>query len=163
MPSTYTPIATQTAGGSTSSVTFSSIPSTYTDLILIENYSLGSSNSQSVLTLNGTSSTYSVTNLYGNGTSASSTRFTGVGGIGSSPGAGDFINTENVLIRHIMNYSNTTTYKTVIQRKGDAADATWATVGLWQSTSAITSVTCTSALGNYNSGSTFTLYGIKAA
>ena len=163
MPSTYTPIATQTLASAAASVTFSSISGTYTDLILIENYALASSNSQSVLTLNGTSSTYSVTNLYGNGSSAVSTRFTGVGGIGSSPGAGDFINTQNVLIRHIMNYSNTTTYKTVIQRKGDAADATWATVGLWQSTNAITSLTCTSALGNYSAGSTFTLYGIKAA
>jgi|688.fasta_scaffold215351_4 hypothetical protein len=163
MPSTYTPIATNTLGSAASSVTFSSIPSTYTDLILIENYSLASSGSQSVVTLNGTSSTYSNTNLYGNGTSAFSSRFTGVGGFGSSPGIGDTANQIITMIRHFNNYSNSTTYKNCMQRKSDALDNTWATIGLWQSTSAITSITCTSFSGNYNSGSTFTLYGIKAA
>lgn len=162
MALTYTPIATNTLTSAQASVTFSSISSTYTDLILIENYSL-STLSQSVLTFNGSATGYSNTNLYGNGTSATSTRFTGVGGIGSSPGIGDSANNQNVLIRQIQNYSNSTTYKTVIQRRNDASASVWATVGLWQSTSAITSITLTTNGGNYNIGSSFTLYGIKAA
>lgn len=163
MPRTYEPIATTTLGSAQSSVTFSDIPQTYTDLILIENYSLVSSDSQSVVTLNGTSSTYSNTNLWGNGSVVSSARYTGASGFGSSPGVGDAANNRIVMIRYFNNYSNTTTYKTCLQRKSDASDNTWATVGLWQSTSAITSITCTSASGNYASGSTFTLYGIRAA
>lgn len=159
---TYTPIATQTLSTAASTVTFSSIPSGYTDLVLIENYSL-SALAQSVLTLNGSTSGYSNTNMYGNGSTATSTRFTGVGGIGSSPGVGDSANQQNVLIRQIQNYSNSTTYKTVIQRRNDAAASVWATVALWQSTSAITSITLTASSGNFNSGSTFTLYGIAAA
>ena len=64
-----------------------------------------------------------------------------------------------------MNYSNSTTYKTVISRGGNAA--TWVTtnVGLWRNTAAITSVKvfASDASSNMNSGSTFTLYGIAAA
>jgi hypothetical protein len=159
--STYTPIASQTLGSPASSVTFSSIPGTYTDLVLVENYSL-STLAQSILTFNGSGSGYSSTNLFGNGSSAFSARYTGTGGVGSSPGVGDTANQQNVLIRNIQNYSNSTTYKTLIQRRNDALASTWATVALWQSTSAITSITLSTGGGNYNAGSTFTLFGIKA-
>ena len=162
MPATYEPIATYTvSGGSTAAVSFSSL-GTYTDIVIIENYALSTA-SQSVLTFNSSTSGYSNTNLYGNGTSATSSRFTGLSGIGSTPGIGDTANQQNVLIRNVQNFSNSTTYKTVIQRRNDAAASTWATVGLWQNTAAITSITLTTAGGFYNSGSTFTLYGIKAA
>jgi len=40
MPSTYTPIATNTLASVSTGVTFSSIPSTYTDLVLVINYRL---------------------------------------------------------------------------------------------------------------------------
>ena len=159
---TYTPIATQTLASAAASVTFSSISSAYTDLVLVENYSL-STLSQSVLTFNGSGSGYSNTNLYGNGSSATSTKYTGVGGLGRSPGVGDNANQMNAVIRSIQNYNNTTTYKTVIQRRNDATASVWASVGLWSNTAAITSITLTTSGGNYNAGSQFTLYGIAAA
>jgi hypothetical protein len=62
-----------------------------------------------------------------------------------------------------MNYSNATTYKTALARTSEDGVAA-AYVGLWRSTSAITSITIDKGSSdNFASGSTFTLYGIKAA
>jgi hypothetical protein len=62
---------------------------------------------------------------------------------------------------NFFNYSNTTTYKTVLTRAGRNNQATEAFVGLWRNTAAITSISLTSQ--TYTTDSTFTLYGIKAA
>ncbi len=63
---------------------------------------------------------------------------------------------------NVMNYSNTTTYKTILSRSSDLY--TEASVNLWRNTAAITSIII-GAQGAYtfSAGSTFTLYGIKAA
>ena len=63
----------------------------------------------------------------------------------------------------IQNYANTTTYKTMISRASDATQNAIAYVGLWRSTSAINSITLSVSAGTFAIGSTFTLYGIKAA
>ena len=63
----------------------------------------------------------------------------------------------------IMNYSNATTFKTCLVRAGAANNSTLATVGLWRNTAAITSVSITCDGANFVIGSTFSLYGIKAA
>jgi hypothetical protein len=64
-----------------------------------------------------------------------------------------------------MNYKNTTNYKTTIGRGSSAANFADAQVSLWRDTSAINSVTVLLGAGtsNFSVGSTFTLYGIKAA
>ena len=62
-----------------------------------------------------------------------------------------------------MNYSNATTYKTVITRASNANNGVDAVVGLWRNTAAITSINVFLGTGNLDTGSTFTLYGIKAA
>ncbi len=66
------------------------------------------------------------------------------------------------MIQQYQNYSNTTTYKTVLSRCSNPTGGTLAVAGLWRSTAAITSITLTPTAGNWLSGSTFTLYGIKA-
>jgi hypothetical protein len=67
-------------------------------------------------------------------------------------------------IAHIQNYSNTTTHKTVISRGGSPATNSSPMVGLWRNTSAINSIKISLQSGTaLKSGSTFTLYGIKAA
>jgi hypothetical protein len=67
-------------------------------------------------------------------------------------------------IIQVMNYSNTTTNKTVLARAGIAGDRTRAIVNLWRSTSAITSILIiNNGSVNFVAGSTFTLYGIKVA
>jgi hypothetical protein len=170
---TYEPIATTTvSGSSTSTVTFSSISGTYTDLIIIGNLGSETTNAFPYLQFNGdTGSNYSYTQVYGTGSSAALAR--------SSNNTQLFNNDVSVkqgainsnVIYQIMNYSNTTTYKTSIARQStvDAADynGALAAAGLWRNTAAITSVSIKLTRGgtayNFTSGSTFTLYGIAAA
>jgi hypothetical protein len=162
--STYTPIATTTLGSAAASYTFSSIPSTYTDLIIIANFNTATGNQSTNITVNGdTGTNYSWTYLLGNGTAASSSRGSTDNRIfnGSSATATSG-NTTNSIIQ-FQNYSNTTTYKTTLSRSNAADYFTQATVGLWRNTAAITSITLTSPSYNYIAGSTFTLYGIAAA
>ena len=162
---TYEAIATQTLGSAAASVTFSSIPGTYTDLVIVCNTVRTTSLDNIGIRFNSdTGSNYSWTILKGNGTVASSDRRSNVTDIifnvynADAPAAG---------ILQIQNYANTTTYKTALSRSsGAAAGYVYATVGLWRNTAAITSITLfdegtTSAV--INTGSTFTLYGIKAA
>ena len=74
--STYTPIATQTLSSGQSSITFSSISSAYTDLVLIAAIK-GTSTIYRQLTVNGDNgSNYSMTDLFGDGSSAGSGRQT---------------------------------------------------------------------------------------
>lgn len=165
MPSTYTPIATTNGTGSSSSITFSSIPSTYTDLILIVNGATASSTGNPCLRFNGdTGTNYSRTNLGGSGSSAYTDRETSANRILLIGGV-YFSNTLNTnLIVHIQNYSNTTTYKSTLCRANKATDAVDANVGMWRNTAAINSLTFFTASGfNISSDSTFTLYGIAAA
>lgn len=170
MAATYEPIATTTLGSDQASYTFSSIPATYTDLILIVNmqstYS-GDAGNGARLQFNGdTGSNYSDTNLRGNGSSASSYRQSSVSsiqfGLLPSSGGGTPAGTLGVGIAQIMNYANTTTYKTVLGRTNNSFAFIEASAGLWRSTSAINSITYFGD-GNIKAGSSLTLYGIKAA
>lgn len=169
MASTYTPISTTTLGSTQSQVTFSSIPSTYTDLILvIQAKSSISTGNNPTCYVNGDNSNtwWSYTFLGGDGTSAFSgaitNRTTGVLGLrNASLNNTDFSYNS---ITHFMNYSNTTTYKTVLTRSNDATLETEFGVNLWRSTSAITSITAQEASpAAFAAGTTLTLYGIKAA
>ena len=161
---TYTPIATTTLGSAAASYTFSSIPSTYTDLILVFNGSASSGTPFTTLRFNGdTATNYSDTTLSGNGTSASSGRDSSTTFIYVS-GADTLSTGMSQLIVNFQNYSNTTTYKTALARSANAANGTSAAVGLWRSTAAINSITVMlNSASNYAAGSTFTLYGIAAA
>jgi hypothetical protein len=161
MPSTYTPIATQTLTGATSSVSFSSIASTYTDLILTIEGTVGSNCGIQLRFNSDSGSNYSFTRMTGDGSSASSDRSSNA----TFMELGYYVTTtRNMNIVQIMNYSNTTTYKTVLNR----ANAQSVNIGaqayaeLWRSTSAINAISL-SASGNFSTGSTFTLYGIQAA
>jgi hypothetical protein len=160
MTSTYDKIATATGTGSAGDITFTSIPSTYTDLVLVANI-FTTANANETLRVNGDSGgNYSTTALYGNGTSALSTR-------GSNNNAmtfqTDLFSTSTIAaftVFNFMNYSNTTTNKTVISRSNKANQSTEAHVNLWRSTAAITSITIAGA--TFTTDAKFTLYGIKA-
>lgn len=168
MPQTYTPIATQTLASTTATVTFSSIPSTYTDLILVGDFSM-SSPSGTVYIVgrvgNGsidTGSNYSSTVLVGNGSTASSYRTSSVAYMQYDT----YITGSNraMLTANFQNYSNTTTNKTALGRTSSAATNTSAIVNLWRSTSAIERINLYDFTGNsFATGSTFTLYGILKA
>lgn len=157
---TYFPITTNTVSGtSTTSITFSSIPATYTDLIIVAN-GAESADQYMAMRLNGdTGSNYSDTLLSGSGSATSSSRNTSqtFGRFGSGTVTGRWVS-----IVQIQNYSNSTTYKTWLWRSN--LDYVTAGVSLWRSTSAITSVTLLTTTSDYFvSGSTFTLYGIASA
>ena len=164
--STYSTIATYTVPSNTSSYTFTSIPGTYTDLVLIAFSKTTITGDNLFLEFNGDSAgNYSTTYLYGNGSSASSGRSSNNSGgliVGTADSA-QFI----TIITNIMNYSNTTTYKSALSRTNDTAGlypAVGARAGLWRSTSAISSIKIfVPNGGNLATNSTFTLYGITAA
>lgn len=160
MPTTYEPIATANGTGSSGVVTFSSIPATYTDLVVASNI-IGDANSAVRIRLNGdtTDSNYSYVLLYGNGSVAGSTYNAAtqiyIGHANTS--------SPNASITSLNNYANSTTFKTALNRGNQVNQFVSAVSGLWKNTAAITSVTIVMDSGNFTTGSTFTIYGIKAA
>jgi hypothetical protein len=157
--STYTPIATTTLGSSQSTVTFSGIASTYTDLVLVINGTASSTNNHLIRFNNDSATNYSYTDLYGDGSSAGSGRASNSTGIFIGNGSA----TNYTKIVQIMNYANTTTYKTALNRSNSPAEAVAAEVGTWRSTTAINRVDVVATAGSMNTGLTMTLYGIAAA
>lgn len=166
MPATYDKIASHTIPTATASYTFTGISSTYTDLVLIADYSFTAGTNYTVAQVgNGsidTGSNYSFTVLNGNGSSAASYRdsnktyFQLDTNLTGSARAMSVVNFQN--------YSNTTTFKTIMGRSSAAGSLVSAYVNLWRSTSAINQIKIFDFSGNNLSvGSTFTLYGIKAA
>jgi hypothetical protein len=164
MPKTYTPISTITINNSsTTTLDFTSIPQTYTDLVLVCNY--GTSGGDLYMRLNNDTANYSDTELGGNGTSAYSGRL--------SNRSGYYINNQGITrpgpatttIVNFQNYANTTTFKSILWRGSDVGVSIEAHVGLWRSTAAITSINfiMINVSGTITPGSQFTLYGIKAA
>lgn len=160
---TYSTIATTTLGSNQADYTFTSIPSTYTDLVLVINGQVSSSVT-AVCQFNGSTSDYSTTEIFGDGTTASSFRTTlslAIMGIGAQISSGS----QFTSILNFQNYSNTTTFKTVIGRTNQTSLGVNAIVGLWRSTSAINSIKLLgySGASGFTAGTTFTLYGITAA
>ena len=156
---TYDPIASITLGAATASVTFSAIPQTYTDLVIVM-FSDQTASSFSRVQFNGdTATNYSSSNLLGDGSTATSSRTT----TDSAVTVTSATTSDNISIINIMNYSNTTTNKTFLIRRNDAAVTVQLNAGLYRSTSAITSIRLFSNSSTFTSNSTFNLYGIKAA
>lgn len=166
MPSTYEPIETTTLVSAQSSVTIGSggtIPQTYTDLVLVYNGTVTASGMDIRFQFNGdTAGNYSYTYMAGNGSSASSSRLANASNIPSYFLVGTSTSPATIIM-NVNNYSNTTTNKTALIRTSDAPSETVASVGMWRNTGAITSIRVFPSANNFASGSTFTLYGIKAA
>jgi hypothetical protein len=163
---TYTQIASTTLSTAGTSVTFSSIAGIYTDLVLVVQASLTANAGDLALQFNGdTATNYSMTYLTGTGSAASSGRETSKAFITCDWNSGVTTSQGNTMhIMNIMNYANATTYKTVLARGNGAATGTDAVVGLWRSTSAITSILIKTAnTQTFAVGSLFNLYGITAA
>jgi hypothetical protein len=158
MSQDYIPLATVTLASSTSQVTFSNIPNNYKDLILVTD-GIGSSPQNLLLRFNSDSgSNYSYTQVYGDGSAAGSTRGTNE----TFARVGPMYNSQSITTASVMNYSNSTTNKTVVARANNAGNQVNALVSLWRNTAAITNVTVNAIFGQFNSGTTVSLYGIKA-
>ena len=162
------PIAKIFVSAGTNNVTFSSIPQGYQDLTLVVSMVGNSSYTalQYFIQLNGIGTGYSDTFLYGNGASAGSIRDTSAGYWYCGYFAGAASGYPGSAVVNILNYANTTTYKTMLEKwAGDAngSGQPGIRVGLLQSTSAVTSMTLYAAQGNnlFGVGTTFSLYGVR--
>lgn len=164
MAATYEPIASQTLGSATNTISFSSIPATYTDLRLFLS-GLGTTTNQQInIRFNGTDATstaYSQTQLFGTGSVASSNRLASQ----NLTRLGNVISTRvGQYSADIMSYSSTAVFKTFIMDSLDAdGPVVVRSVGLYRSTSAISSMSIFVNSGNFAAGFTAALYGIKAA
>jgi hypothetical protein len=173
--STYEPIATFTVTGSTSIITFNSIPGTYTDLKMagyIRSNAASASSDLLDCTFNSVASggLYSTTNIVGDGSSASSSRWGSVN-VGYrwavAPASTATTNIFGTFISDIYNYANTTTFKTMVTRSAydlNGSGGTSGTIMMYRSTAAITKIEVffdTGAL--FTVGSNITLYGIASA
>jgi hypothetical protein len=162
--SSYTPIATNTLTADGQTVTFSSIPATYTDLVLVINATAVSTSLDISMRFNSdTASNYSRTLLSGSGSTVTSSReanytsaqINNISQITSTAAA-------YTGIVHIFNYANTTTFKTALSRSNNAANGVEAVAHLWRKTpEAIHTITLTAgASRDMKTGSSFSLYGI---
>lgn len=158
MAITYEPIATTTTTSNATTVTFSSIPGTYTDLVMIMNFSLSGNNEVYIRFNSDAGSNYSRTYMQGDGSTATSVRNTNTEAVNILGRTTQMMN-----IINFMNYANTTTNKTLVARFSSAAEIIGAEVGLWRNTSAITTIGLSLSAGNFTNGSVISLYGIKAA
>jgi hypothetical protein len=169
MTATYENIATTTLSTSASSVSFTSISSGFTDIVAVLSMKAtsGSVSGVGMRFNNDTATNYSFTYLNGNGSTSVSARSSNTSGISVGPtnfAITETANTFSPSVIHIQNYSNATTNKTAISRGNDAGNGVAATVGLWRKSpaEAINRIDFYMFAGNFDTGSTFTLYGIKA-
>jgi hypothetical protein len=167
--SSYESIATVTVGsGGSSSVSFSSIPSTYQHLQLRYTARQDASPIGQVFFRpnSDTSANYSSHLLYGDGASVAAGSYTsdtyarsGLLG-GTSLASGTF----GVAVIDLLDYANTNKYKTTRTLSGVDANGSgyvWYMSSNWRSTSAITSLNIFAEHGNIAQYSSFALYGIK--
>ena len=161
MPATYEPIATTTLGSAAASITFSSIPSTYTDLRLILVSARVSGGAISYRFNSDSGSNYSKTRVYGFGTSVGSDADVSATEIGTN-NYGTYLHLHTL---DVFSYAGSTFKTCLYEVNGDnnGAGTVSRGVGLWRSTSAITSIDILLTSGTIASGSTATLYGIKNA
>jgi hypothetical protein len=168
MANTYTLIASSTVGaGGAASIDFSSIPATYTDLIVKVSARNDTASIQNLnMKFNGSTSSLSMKYLDGAGSGTPTSGSATVGNIGGNFGTGATANTFSNTEVYIPNYAGSN-YKSY---SADAVTETNATTaymdlcaGLWSNTAAINQVTVFSQSGNLVQYSTAYLYGVNNA
>lgn len=165
MPATYEPIATTTLGSATATISFTSISSAYTDLRLVLTGTHETTAATVRMQVNSdTGTNYSFTELSGDGATATSARSTSSARINC--GNANFNNTLPSLITvDWFSYAGSTNKTCLVTTSQDrnGSGVVYRTVGLWRSTSAITSIQMFPSTGNFATGTTATLYGILRA
>ena len=161
---TNTPLQSILLASASTSLTFSNIPQTYTDLVLVTSIK-GSTVAEADIRFNqDASSNYSVTRYLANGSSAISDR-----GANSTKIDVNYYDTNAgiypVGVTNILNYSNSTIYKNTLTKWANlgSSDAyVMFGTGMWRNIAPITSITIYPSSGTFSAGSTFDLYGISA-
>jgi hypothetical protein len=169
MANTFELIASYAATGSVSNIEFTSIPSTYTDLVI--KFSLRSSTNTATdvfFTYNGTASGYTYRRLEGNGASASSASGSGseikddTGLVLSTYTANTFSNGEAYIPNYAGSSNKSSSHDSTLETNATTSYLSF-TAGLLSNTAAITSVKITPGAGNFVQYSTAYLYGVKNA
>lgn len=166
MAKTFEPIATTTLGSAASTITFSSIPGTYTDLRLVLVCKNTSANSNVRMYFNNSQATdYSITRLYGTGSAAASNRNSNSTEISLNDGYNINADNPQLFIVDIFSYAGNTNKTALIQPNQDnnGAGEVGRYVGLWRSTAAITRLDLNITNQTFATGTTATLYGILKA
>lgn len=170
------PLGMVEVGSTTPSITFSSIPATYTHLQvrgLLRNTRTSDRSGSPIMQFNSdTGSNYYYHRIYGDGNAAGTDTSGGTSTAITSIGMATDLNTAGIFgvaIWDILDYTNTNKNKIVKVLAGMDNNRTTdvgsvgITSGAWNSTSAITSITILPNVNNWSVGSTFYLYGIKGA
>jgi hypothetical protein len=174
VPPSFESIATTTPSG-VSSVTFSSIPTTYQHLQIrvIGRTTTAQTEESYYVRFNSISSGYGHFDLYGNSVNTTPEAMndkdvndTNIILHRAATGASATSNLFGHSIIDIDDYNSTAKNKNLRHfggnlRPADSQGSIWLTGGLSTSTSAITSISITLASGNFVSGSSVCLYGIK--
>lgn len=165
MPGAITALANTTLGSGTSSVTFSSISSSYKDLMLvISNFSTTSDGMDIIMRFNSdTGNNYSQSHIRGNGSTPGASAVANI--TAAYPNFYSILTTSNVTnIIHILDYSATDKHKSMLVRAHDMDSSKYVIAGTWRwaSTSAINTISLAFSGINATSGSTLTLYGVSA-
>ena len=156
--STYIALANITLGSSASSVTFSSIPATYRDLILIATHKLTTAGETLIYFNADTGSNYSSVTMRGGPSSSTFSASFTAAGIRPQNAVGGATASNDSFQLQVMDYSATDKHKATLLRAGNATtDFSMAHASRWANTGNITSIKCEAP---YASGSTFALYAI---
>jgi hypothetical protein len=161
MTDTYRPLATVTLGSAASSVTFSSIPATYRDLILVATgTSTADADIQITINSDTTSGNYSRVTASGNlnnlaVSSTTSGNQVTFWGFWSSSQVATFTN-------QFMDYSATDKHKTFLTRANRSGSGADMIASRWANTAAITSISLATVGTTFVTGSTFNLFGVSA-
>lgn len=150
--------------------TISSIPSTFTDLLVVGSLRLNDSRTNGFwyVKVNGSTSGYSGKLLYGTGGNAYSADGADNGAAfffeSSLPGSAATTGTFNSFQLYFPNYAGSTTKSMsadTVQENNAPGAYQVINAGLWNSTAAITSITFGNYYASFQSGSTVSIYGIK--
>jgi len=172
MANTLELISSTTLGSAQSSIGFTSIPGTYTDLLLVisARVTRGTTFATLSMTFNGSTTGYSRTNLTGDGSSASSGSNTGLSAIASMevPAANATTSTFGNHSIYIANYASSANKSVSIDAVSETNASTAyvnLVAGLWANSAAITSISFNEPNGGSNIAqySTAYLYGVKNA
>lgn len=166
MPATYEPIVTTTLSSAATSISFTSIPNSYTDLVLVWRGSYSGGQGEIRLRFNNDSATnYSLTSLNGDGSSAASAGSNNIaqGNIGWYTELGT---NQAMSIAHIFNYAGSTfkTFLAEFSNDKNGSGSAERLVNLYRSTSAVDRIDIIAfGVASFTSGTTATLYGILKA
>jgi len=164
--STYTPIQSFTLTSASSSIVLSNLPQNYVDLIVQVTFGASTGTDIGIRFNNDTAVNYSTQRVAAVSSSGTvgATRETAVGYIAPRTPANQATTITTAWSINVMNYSNSSTNKTTVQRYGYSSAFSEMDTGVWRSTAPITTITLITATGgaNFSAGTIVNVYGVEA-